>query len=213
MGNKTNTKTFKLVLGGIMIALATVLSIIKVFELPYGGSITLFSMLPITYFGYRCGIKWGVFAGVIHGIIQLLLGSDGVRGLDIGSFIGVIIFDFLIAFTCLGLAGMFKGKIKNPAAAFTVGSIAAGLLRLLSHIVAGYIFWGEYAEWFFSQEGFEAGTWILENVSGQMLALVYSIFYNASYMLPEIIITAIGAFLLIRFAGKQILPKSDYQNS
>lgn len=206
---RTSQRTVKLVVGGIMIALATVLSIIKVFELPYGGSITLFSMLPIAFFGYRYGAKWGLFIGLIHGCIQMLLGSGGLRGMGLGSLVGVIIFDYLLAFALLGFAGIFRKRIKTPALSFTLGAIFAGFLRLASHILAGFIFWGEYAEWYFSNEGFAFGAWVLEHVSGSALALTYSVVYNASYMLPEIVITAVGAFLLMKLAGKQILDQSE----
>lgn len=209
MNIKTSQRTAKLVVGGVMIALATVLSLIKVFELPYGGSITLFSMLPIAFFGYRYGLKWGLFIGLIHGCIQMLLGSGGLRGMGLGSLAGVVIFDYLLAFAVLGCAGIFRNKIKNPALGFTFGAVVAGFLRLVSHILAGFIFWGEYAEWYFSNEGFAFGAWVLENTSGSALALIYSIVYNASYMLPEIVITAIGAFFLIKLAGKQVLDKTE----
>ena len=213
MNIRTSQRTVKLVVGGVMIALATVLSLIKVFELPYGGSITLFSMLPIAFFGYRYGAKWGLFIGLIHGCIQMLLGSGGLRGMGLGSLVGVIVFDYLLAFALLGFAGMFRNKVKNPAWSFALGAVAAGFLRLVSHIFAGFLFWGEYAEWYFSNEGFTFGAWVLEHVSGSALALIYSVVYNASYMLPEIVITAVGAFLLIKLAGRQILDKTELSAS
>lgn len=209
MENKLSQKTIKLVTGGVMIALSTVLSFIKVFELPYGGSITLLSMLPIMFYGFRYGAKWGLFVGFIHGALQLLFGADGLRGMDVLSLLGVVAFDYLIAFSMLGLAGILKSKIKSPSAAFTVGALIAGFLRYASHILAGMLFWGEYAEWYFSQEGFTFGAWVLEHMSGTLLAFVYSTVYNGMYMIPETIITAIGAFLLIKFAGNQILDKNS----
>jgi len=209
MNIRTSQRTVKLVVAGVMIALATVLSIIKVFELPYGGSITLFSMLPIAFFSYRYGIKWGLFIGLIHGCIQMLLGSGGLRGMSFGSLVGVVVFDYLLAFAVLGFAGLFRNKIKNPAWSFTLGAIVAGFLRFISHIFAGFLFWGEYAEWYFSNEGFEFGAWVLEHISGSALALIYSTVYNASYMLPEIAITAVGAFLLMKLAGRQILDQTQ----
>lgn len=75
-----------------------------------------------------------------------------------------------------------------------MGSVAALMLRYIIHIISGTIFFGAWAEWFFTQEGFyKIGQTILDTFSGNSLALVYSIFYNGLYMIPEIIITAVAA--------------------
>ena len=66
---KVNKRVFNLVLGGLMVALGTVLSFIKVLDLPYGGSITLCSMLPVLVFSYRCGTKWGLGAGLVFSVL------------------------------------------------------------------------------------------------------------------------------------------------
>ena len=71
--NSVSKRTFNLVLGGIMVAMATVLGFIKVYEAPYGGAITVCSMLPILFYSYRCGLKWGLGAGLVHSVLQLLL--------------------------------------------------------------------------------------------------------------------------------------------
>jgi thiamine transporter len=73
-----------------------------------------------------------------------------------------------------------------------LGVVVALSLRYVCHIISGYIFYGAWAEWFFSQEGFYAiGEKILGTFSGKGLALLYSVFYNGLYMIPEIILTAI----------------------
>ena len=78
--NTVSKRTFNLVLAGIMIAMATVLSFIKPFgQLPYGGSITICSMLPILFFSYRCGLKWGLGAGLVFSVLQLLFGLSDLR--------------------------------------------------------------------------------------------------------------------------------------
>ena len=208
MENKTarlSQRTQNLVLGGGLIALATVLSFIKVFDLPYGGSITLCSMLPIMLYSYKCGIKWGLSAGLVYAVIQFVVGADAVKGLTIGSVIGVVAFDYIIAFTMIGFAGLFRNKIKNRTVGFTVGAVVAGFLRYISHILAGFIFWGEYAEWWFSQEGAPFGEWAMANLDGDLFALAYSTVYNGTYMLPEIIITAVIGAIIIGVAGKQLI--------
>ena len=100
--------------------------------------------------------------------------------------------DYTLAFTVLGFTGIFKNKIKNPVTSIMAGTLLTTLLRYVCHFISGYILWGSYAEWFFSQEGFYSiGQGILNTFSGHGLALLYSLFYNGLYMLPEIIITTI----------------------
>ena len=91
---------------------------------------------------------------------------------------------------------MFKGKIRSTSAALALGTIVVSFLRLAAHFISGYLFFGSYAEWFFSQEGFTLGQTILSKYSGTLLAAIYSLFYNASYMIPEMIITAAVAAIL-----------------
>lgn len=195
--------TLRLVTSGIFIALATVLSLIVIFKLPYGGSITLLSMLPIMVLGYMYGIKWGLLCGAVYGVVQALLGasmSSAFAGLS-GFYVFLMaLIDYLIAFAVLGTSGMFKGRIKNHTIAFVGGSIVAGLLRLLAHFSSGVILWGSYAEWFFGADNMNNafGNTVLNNFSGIGLAIIYSIVYNGSYMIPEIIITVIGIIIIMK---------------
>lgn len=197
-------KTYKLVLAGILIALSFVLSFIKIFSLPYGGSVTLCSMLPIAFYGYKYGMKWGVFAGFTYAVLQLVLDAGKIRALGGVAFAGSIIFDYLIAFTVLGLAGIFKNKFKNKSVSFVLGVCFVILLRYVAHIISGVLCYAEYAEWYFSQDGFALGQWILSRFNGFSLSLLYSSIYNFMYILPELIITCIAAFLITKFAAKFI---------
>lgn len=191
-------KTRLLAESGLMIALAAILSLIKFIPLPYGGSVTLCSMLPIMLISYRSGVKWGLFTGFAYGIVQLVLDipSGIFKGVTLGSVVGVIFFDYLLAFTCLGLAGLFRKAIKNRTLSILCGVITAGLLRYLSHAISGFIFFSTYAEWFFGQEGFTLGQNILNKYSGNTLLIIYTLFYNGTFMIPEIIITSIAAVLV-----------------
>ncbi len=196
-----NNKTIRLVTSSILIALASVLSFIVVFKLPYGGSITLLSMLPIMALGYMYGAKWGILCGVVYGVVQALLGaatSSAFAGLTGVSVIFMVILDYILAFAVLGLAGVFKNKIKNPVISISLGTVFAGLLRFLAHFLSGFILWGSYAQYYFGAENMNNnfGYAVLENFNGTALAALYSLIYNTSYMLPEIIITVIG-FILI----------------
>ncbi len=192
-----NRKVQNLVLGAVMVALGTALSFIKFFDLPYGGSVTLCSMLPVMLFGFLCGPKWGLGAGFTFSVLQLLFGLNALKGVSGWTVVGSILLDYLLAFTVLGLAGMFRNKIKNAPAAFTLGCLVAGLLRYLCSFLSGWILWSEYADVNF----FPA---LLGGMSGNTLAFFYSLTYNGGYMLPEIVITCIVAFLVMQFTGKKL---------
>ena len=115
----------------IAIALATVLSYIKMFSMPYGGSVTLGSMVPILLISFRRDVKVGVVTGVIYGFVQMFL--DGWFYSPVGMAL-----DYPIAFGVLGLAGLFK---KQPIIGVVLGM--AG--RFVSHFISGVVFFGMYA--------------------------------------------------------------------
>ena len=204
---QSSTRIFNLVLGGIMVALGTVLSFIKPFDLPYGGSITLCSMLPIMFYGYRCGPKWGLAAGFVLSVLQLLFGLDDLKGISALMVVGSILLDYLLAFTVLGLAGMFRGKIRNNAAAFTLGCLVTGLLRYVCSFLSGWLLWAQFMTVTDMQDFIANFVPGLAGASGTGLAIFYSLVYNGSYMIPEIVLTCVVGFLLMQFAGKQILEK------
>ena len=211
-------KTQRLTVSAIMIALSAVLAItcalIPFLNLPFGGGFTIASMLPIVLISYMYGLKWGFFVSATYSILQVLMDlalgtsasvvmalfmptSDGYMGAFAGA--SILIIDYLIAYTVLGIGGIFRNKIENKTLALCLGAILALTLRYVAHILSGAIFYGAWAEWFFSQEGFYAfGAKILETFSGGALALLYSIVYNGLYMIPEIIITAVAAVVVSR---------------
>jgi thiamine transporter len=201
----------------MMLALATVLAIVCAYipflNLPFGGGFTVASMLPVVLILYMYGVKWGLFTSACYSMIQILLSlTQGASGTVMAlfmpagdSFMGygkgvlIILIDYIIAYTVLGFGGVFRNKIKSKAGALVAGVVLALSLRYIAHIVSGYIFYGAWAEWFFSQEGFyKIGGAILERFSGFGLALVYSVFYNGLYMIPEIVITAVAAVIVSR---------------
>lgn len=191
-----NKRTKTLVLGGVMVALSTVLSFIKILHMPQGGSISLCSMLPLMLYAYYCGTKWGLAAGFVRGVLDLLTGLEHIKGVTGGALLGMVFFDYLLAFTVLGFAGIFRKKIKNEGAAVMLGCLVGGMLRYLCSFLSGWIIWGEYADANFSP--------MLAGLDGQTLACLYSLLYNGSYMIPEIIITCVVSFFLVRFAGNQL---------
>ena len=178
--NKTNV----LVEGAIMIALATVLSFIRVVKLPWGGSITLLSMLPIVLFSIRRGIKAGLTVSFLFSLVQFIQGiMDGLFGwgLTPGSLIACIFLDYLLAFTVLGLAGILRQK---GVPGWIAGIAFAILLRFTMHFLSGVIIWQSFGQLW--------GEFFTENT------VLYSLLYNGAYMLPEMIFTIIGAVVLLK---------------
>ena len=115
-----------LVESAIMIALATVLSVFKLAELPYGGSITLASMLPIAVLAYRHGTLRGLGAGLVYGVIQQLLGLKNLSYFTTPqSIVAIILLDYAVAFAVIGLAGIFRRLVRRQSAAMLLGTLLA----------------------------------------------------------------------------------------
>ena len=176
-----NTQTLNLrrfVTSAIMIGLAAVLSMIKVWEMPLGGSVTLLSMLPITLLSIKYGVKWGLFSAFIYSLVQIAIDFPKLMswGMTLKIWIGCIVFDYLVAYTILGLAGIFRNRGKYG---IYTGITLVLILRYFSHFISGTIFFDIWCP-----EGWNV--------------VLYSICYNGAYMLPEIIFTLIAAFILIK---------------
>lgn len=146
------------------VALAYVTSFIKPFELPYGGSVTLLSMLFIVLVGNWYGVKTGVLVGLAYGVLQFLQEPYFLSLFQVCC-------DYVLAFAALGLSGLFR-KRKNG---LLIGYIAAVLARGFFHSLGGYLYWMDYMP---------------ENFP-QSLRALYPIIYNYSYLLAEGVITVI----------------------
>lgn len=174
------TKMLRLVESGLMLAAATVLSMVKVLDLPYGGSITAFSALPILLVAYRHGTGWGLVTALAHALIQLMLGASTLSyATSAAAAVAIVVLDYLLAFTVLGLGGIFRRRCENQGTALVLGAVVTGALRYLLHVIAGCTVW--------------AGLSIPTEA-----ALVYSLAYNATYMIPETAVAALGAWYLSR---------------
>jgi thiamine transporter len=218
-------KTRRIAVSAVMLALSTVIAIvcalIPFLNFPFGGGITIASMLPVIVISYMYGIKWGFFTSFAYAMIQVIMdlclgtGGSTIMALFLPSSedymgivaaISILFIDYIIAYTVLGIGGIFRNRIKNKALALCLGVILALMLRYVCHIVSGFIFYGAWAEWFFSLDVIPFGKAILEAVSGKALALLYSVVYNGCYMIPEIIITPIAAIVIsnIKYIKKEI---------
>ena len=150
--------------GAVMTAIAQVLGYIKIWEMPWGGSISL-SMLPIFLFACRWGLAPGLMSGFVLGVLQFMF--DGGFALGWQSIIG----DYLAAFTVVGLAGLFRGKDWSVYAGTAVGSAA----RFLVHYVVGASIWAEYMpEVFFGM--------------AMTTPWFYSLLYNGFYMAIDMVL-------------------------
>lgn len=139
--SKTYSKTRTLVECALMIALGTVLANIKIFEMPNGGSITLLSMLPFILVSYRHGTKWGLFTGFVNSLLQMLLGFYAPPAPGLLPLVGMILLDYVLAFTLLGLAGAIAKPFKNRLVGVAVGTAAVCGIRFLCSFLSGVLIW------------------------------------------------------------------------
>ena len=226
--------------GGLLLALAVILSLITIIKMPFGGGVTLFAMLPIAIYAYRYKTPQALTVAVLYGVIQMLIGLKNFSYVSgMGSYVMVALFDYILAFGVLGFSGMFKkvkkttsilvaaGLILVTVVLFTVSLLASGdadmlaqlkkfwwviaaeagvtvvltvlamvfqkkatassisiatgiavtgVLRFVCHFISGVTVWSEYA--------------------ADRTAVMYSLYYNLSYMLPEIILTVLMAAII-----------------
>jgi thiamine transporter len=158
-------KTRQMVYCGGAMALSLVTSFIKFASLPFGGSITLFSMMFICLIGYVFGLRTGIMTGVAYGILQFIMGPYIYAPLQ-------VLLDYPLAFGALGLSGLFCNKKHG----LIIGYIVGVLGRYVFHVISGYVFFASYAP-----EGTNS--------------MVYTLVYNATYILPELILTVIILYM------------------
>ncbi len=171
-------KTLALVESAIMIALATVLSLLKLADLPAGGSVTFASALPIVFISYRHGVKSGLLAGTVYGVLQQLLGLNTLSFVTgFVSVLAVILLDYVVAFAVLGLGGVFRRTKMRQTLALISGAALCSALRYICHVISGATVW--------------AGLSIPTEA-----ALIGSLAYNATYMVPETLILLLVLFYI-----------------
>ncbi len=205
-----STKTRRLTESAMLLAVAIILELLsKTFipEMTFGGQLTIVSMLPVVLISYRHGVKWGFVAAFAYALIEMVIGMRTISAAFLPNsqdYMGakailMVLLDYLVAYTLLGLGGIFRNRIQNPGISLMCGSLAALGARYLSHILSGFILYTSWAEWFFTQDGFPAwGAQLVASLEPTTLGLVYSIVYNGLYMLPEMIFTAIASVLISR---------------
>ena len=178
-----NKKVQLLAEAAIMLALAIVLSFIRIWNMPMGGSVTLLSMLPIMLFSVKNGVVKGIGTAFVFSLFQLVQaiaeGNVFPYCTTLGIIILCVLFDYVVPFTVLGLCSVTKninfGKLKNLG--LYIGIAGVCVLRFICHYTTGVVIWGQWAE--------------------GMSKEVYSLLYNGQYMLPEMILTVIAAAILL----------------
>ncbi len=116
----------------LAVAMSVVLQFLKLFQLPFGGSATLGSMLPIILISLLYGPYIGIFTGFVYGILNFIIGPAYILHPI------QVLFDYTLPFMAIGLAGLFKDN------KFLATSVAFGG-KFLCHFIAGVVFWGSYA--------------------------------------------------------------------
>ena len=178
MKTKSSKQIVAMIECSMMIALSTVFSLIKLVDMPYGGSVTIASMLPIVIAAYRHGFLWGLGTALTNSLIQLLLGINNLSYFSTWqSIVAIILLDYVVAFGVFALSGLFRKIEKRQNLAFLYGILLASVLRYVCHVISGATVW--------------AGLSIPTGA-----ALIYSLSYNATYMVPEtIVLIALGVYL------------------
>ncbi len=174
-GKKAKWSASTIAFAALAIALSFLLSNIRLYRMPQGGSITLVSMLPLMLFSYAFGVIPGLLTGVAYGVLQFL---QTPSLLPITPFFAVcqVILDYLLAFGLIGLAGLFsKGKAQERVR-LTAGITLAAFLRFVCSVLSGVLFFAEYA--------------------GDQNPILYSMIYNGSYMLPEMLLCILVGVLV-----------------
>ena len=166
-----------LVESAILVAVGFVLSYITLIKMPQGGSVTPLSMLPIIMIGLRHGLKWGLCGGLVYACLQMLQQFWPPPSGTLVAYISVVMLDYILAFTLIGLSGIFRGRRYGMIYAVPLCLI----LRFLCHFVSGIVIWGVYAPP-------EAPVWL------------YSLTYNGSYMGLELVFTLIIGAVLCKTA-------------
>ncbi len=174
-----NAKVILLAESAILLALAIVLSFVKIWNMPMGGSVTLLSMLPIMLIAIKNGTVWGICTAFLFSLFQLVQAVIEGNVFPYCTTIGIVAlcvaFDYIVPFTCLGLCAIGKKKLGDWGIYLGIAGVC--IIRFICHYTTGVAIWGQWAE--------------------GMTKEIYSLLYNVQYMLPEMILTLIASVILL----------------
>ncbi len=167
----TRSKTKKLTECAVMVALASVLSLVCIYQAPFDGKVTLGSMVPLMLVSVHIkDFRWGFICCFAYSLVQMMLGFAAPPTATLPYFFAVVMLDYIVAFSILAVSNLVSRMFANKYAGVAVGSAVAVFMRFICHFISGILIWGIYAP------------------EGQPVWL-YSLLYNGGYMLPELIIT------------------------
>lgn len=191
--NKTPFDSRSLSFAAVCIALSFALSYIAMFKMPFGGTITFASLLPLMLYSYMFGAKKGVIAGVVYGMLQAVQDPWILHPAQ-------FLLDYPVAFAGIGLSGMLRSlNVLNdkPRLQFSLGALIGGAARFVSHFISGALAFGSYGAQYAETYGMPA----LAN------EYVYSLLYQTMYIIPDLIIVIIAGVLL--FSSKNFKTQVD----
>lgn len=182
-GEKKDFDAKSITYAAICIAMSFALSFMRLARLPQGGSITPASLLPLMIYAYMFGVRKGIFAGFVYGLLQAFQDPTLLHPAQ-------FLLDYALAFSWVGLAGLFAQRNslrKYPQVQFALGGILAGLGRFAMHFLSGTFAFGVFAP------------------DGTPAAL-YSFLYQAGYVLPDLAIAITVGIIL--FSSKSFTKES-----
>ncbi len=214
-----------LLVTAVLIAATLALSYVRIFNWPFGASVTLVSMIPLLIIGYKYGVKWGLFSGLMTGVIKLGLDIAFVHpfagSYDASHIAGataqaavVIILDYVIAYFVLGFSGLFRDRINSDRFAMILGSGFAVILRHVAHFVSRFLLYGKNAKVYLLEiknsfagsflEGSKLADFmssfsdtIINSTTGNYRGELYAFAYTTAYMLPEFVLTLVVLLVMM----------------
>ena len=182
--NRPALATRKVLESALLIGVSLVLNEIARFNSTwiYGGSVTLGSMIPLVMLCWRWGTRQGLLSALVFSLLQMFLGFKNVMyGQNALQMIFIALLDYIVAYTVIGLAGVFRNTFKNKMLALRAGVVLVCALRFLCHFISGWLIWD--ALW--------------PNDKG-LSGAIYSLIYNGGYLLPDVLIAlALGLLLFL----------------
>ena len=180
--SQSSLATRKMLESAILIGVSLVLNEFATFKAPwaFGGSVTLGSILPLVLIAWRWGTAQGLFSAFVFALLQMFIGFKNVTyGQNVLQMFFIAFLDYVLAYTVIGLAAVFKDRVKNHLVALGGGILLVCALRFLCHFLSGWLIWD--ALW--------------PNDKG-LSGIYYSLLYNGGYMLPETLIALVIALAL-----------------
>ena len=182
------TQMQRLTFSGLLISIALILSRIELSSFfSFGGSVTLFSLVPLMVISLKYGYKWGTLCGGIYGLLHLVTTNLKFQGLNVAPIMASILLDYIISYSIIGFVSFFYYRLINFKFNISISVICVLILRCIVHIISGILIWSSLN---------------LEKFESFLSLVMFSIIYNISYMVPEMFINILGLNLI-----KKILVK------